>query len=149
MKKSATFLAAAVLIFLCSACSPQSVGADSASLITVSLNGIKVGEISPAEIAALPSVTIRVDDTVRQGPTLAAVLDKIGIVSYMAVTASGYSRNHAEAVIKELDEMDLAGDIIFTVDGSAVAIFGFNVPSEFWDMTIANLAVISCECGFK
>jgi hypothetical protein len=90
-----------------------------------------------------------VNNTVRSGPSLATVLNEIGIVSYMAVTASGFSRDHATALSKELDEMDLASDIIFTVDGSAVAIFGSHIPSEYWDMVIADILVISCDCGLK
>ena len=147
--KGVLFLAAAALIVLSLACSPQPAAADNAGLITVSLNGVKVSEISPDDITKLPSTSLRVNNTVRSGPSLATVLNEIGIVSYMAVTASGFSRDHATALSRELDEMDLASDIIFTVDGSAVAIFGSHIPSEYWDMVIANILVISCDCGLK
>jgi hypothetical protein len=134
-------------LFIATACSPGRTAENPAPSITVSLNGIKVAEVSIPDIAKLPQVSIRINDIEKHGPTLQKLLDDIGIISYMGLVASGYSRDHSQELSKELTENDFTTDIILTVNQGIVAIFGLSVPPEYWDMEITTLSVVACECG--
>ena len=130
-----------------SCCSPAQGLIETKTPINVSLNGIKVGELTLSDLAQLEQIPIKINGVVKSGPTLQTIVDHIGIISYMGVTISGYSRDRSKELSKELTEYDFTTDTIFTVSKDTVAIFGLNIPSEYWDMEVTNIFVIACECG--
>ena len=140
------FLLTTVLILASSACASEPVTVDAISQIKISLNGIKVAELPLADIAKLPQVAVKVNSEVRSGPTLMSVIDLVGIVSFMDVLVCGYSQDHSAELSKELTEIDLASEIIFTLDKNTMAIFGPEIPLEYWGMEITDISVISCNC---
>jgi len=120
---------------------------DTSNIIPVTLNGIKVADLKVTDIANLPQISLSVNGEEKSGPTLDTVMDEIGIISYMAVTASGYAPEDTEDLSLELTEIELGSEIIFTVDRGQMSLFGMYIPPEYWHMEIKDIAVIACECG--
>jgi hypothetical protein len=114
--------------------------------IEVTLDGIKVADITASDIGKLPAVSVSVNGVDKSGATLASVFDFIGIVSYIGFTASGLSPDHTE-VFAELDETNVNSEIIFTSANGVLSVFGPEIPTECWDMDITSIAVVACNCG--
>ena len=99
-----------------------------------------------SDLAMLEQKSVMINDVVKKGATLEAVIEHSGILSYMGITIVGFSNDHSEVSL-ELTEIDFTSDIIFPVYANKVGVFGLSIPFEYWDMEIADLFVVSCECG--
>ncbi len=127
-------------------CAPNQLLTTTEAPIIIALNGIKVGELRLSDFTQLEQKTVQINDVVKKGATLDAVIDHIGILSYMGMTIIGLSSDHIEVSL-ELTEIDFTTDIIFPVSGDKLGIFGLSIPYEYWGMEVASIFVVACECG--
>jgi hypothetical protein len=158
MGKMTVFLVVALLL-LGSACSSGASTADptnksptgfadtgAAGIIKVTYYGEVLGELSAADIAKLPQVTVKVNDTVRTGPTLTSVVDLAGVKIFGGAMVCGYSRDHSSELSIELGPTELVNEIIIPLDQGMASIFGPNIDSKYWNMAISDLIVTPGDC---
>lgn len=148
--------ALAFLAMLVSACSPAqatptqsgSTETASASRITVIMDGEEVQKLDPAAFSRVTPITIVVNGVTKSGPAVQDVLGELGFVSYIGLSASGRSLEDNSELFLELAEEHLGSEMIFTVDSGAVALFGQEIPPNYWNMEITSLSLFSCaSCG--
>jgi hypothetical protein len=155
MGKRIVCLTAMTILLLGSGCSAGASTKDSSrttakdatpGTVKVTYFGEVISELDIAEIAKLPQMTVKVNDTVRTGPTLTAVVDLAGIKMFGGAMVCGYSRDHSTELSIELGEVDLVAEIILPLENGTVAIFGPNIAAQYWSMAISDLIITPGDC---
>jgi hypothetical protein len=115
--------------------------------INVSFNGISVCEIALTDIDTLPKTSVVVGTDTKAGPTLLSALQLAGVLKFGDVRVFGYSESATTTTGIDLAKIDVNDtDILFFTNRGTLAIFGPNIPPEFWKMDITDLLAMPGDC---
>ena len=155
--KKALYLSMSILLaaaMLCACGAPVQESAAGAIQWTIAVEGADKTEFTSVDYAALPSVTIDVVKTSKNGETnetwqgvlLKDIMDALGISDYTSLTLTAsddYSKDFTPDIVN--DEKTILGTVVngeaLTAEDGYVQIVAGNQPGNMWIQSLASIKV--------
>jgi hypothetical protein len=113
-----------------------------AGAIKVSQGGQTRLILSPAEIEAIPAVTIKADGKDYTGPTIASILARAGISSFSKVIIAGYANGRLATVELPLEKAAINEQLIVRkTNQGTFSLASPNIKSDDWVIDVSELKV--------